>query len=172
MPWEDNAKAILHSFLGGEAGGSAVVDLLFGDVNPSGKLAETYPYKLEDTPCYDYFPGNTTTVEYREGIYIGYRYYDTAKKDVRYPFGFGLSYTTFEYSDVSLTVSDIKDTDTVTLKFKVKNTGSVDGAEIAQVYVSKEDSKIFRAEKELRGDFIIAGHSGTGWNSFFNDLYI
>ncbi|MBR2875788.1 MAG: glycoside hydrolase family 3 C-terminal domain-containing protein, partial [Clostridia bacterium] len=151
MPWENNAKAILHSFLGGEAGGSAVVDLLFGDVNPSGKLAETYPYALEDTPCYDYFPGNNTTVEYREGIYIGYRYYDTAKKEVRYPFGYGLSYTTFEYSDVSVSASDIKDTDTVTLKFKVKNTGAVDGAEIAQVYVSKEDSKIFRAEKELRG---------------------
>ncbi len=151
MPWEDNAKAILHSFLGGEAGGSAVVDLLFGDVNPSGKLAETYPYKLEDTPCYDYFPGNTTTVEYREGIYIGYRYYDTAKKQVRYPFGYGLSYTKFEYSDISVSADDIKDTDKVTVKFKVKNIGGVDGAEIAQLYVSKEDSKIFRAEKELKG---------------------
>ncbi len=151
MPWENSAKAILHSFLGGEAGGSAVVDLLFGDVNPSGKLAETYPYALEDTPCYDYFPGNTTTVEYREGIFIGYRYYDTAKKDVRYPFGYGLSYTKFEYSDISVSNADINDTDKLTVKFKVKNVGDVDGAEIAQLYVSKEESKIFRAEKELKG---------------------
>ena len=151
MPWEGEAKAILNSYLGGEAGGSAVVDLLFGDVNPSGKLAETYPYSLEDTPCCNNFPGNTATVEYREGIYIGYRYYDTAKKDVLYPFGYGLSYTTFEYSDLSFSADNIKDSDKVTVSFKVKNIGSVDGAEAAQLYVSQPGSTIFRPEKELKG---------------------
>ena len=151
MPWEKDAKAILHSYLGGEASGSAVADILTGDVNPSGKLAETYPFALEDTPCFNNFPGNTATVEHREGLYIGYRYYDTAKKDVRYPFGFGLSYTTFEYSDLKLSKKKIKDTDSVTVSFKIKNTGDVDGAEVAELYVSQPNSTVYRPEKELKG---------------------
>ena len=147
MPWEDNAKAILHSFLGGEAGGSAVVDLLFGDVNPSGKLAETYPYALEDTPCYDYFPGNTTTVEYREGIFIGYRYYDTAKKDVRYPFGYGLSYSDFDYKDCEIT----QDKDNVYVKLYVTNTSDIDGDEVVQVYYTLTNPRVKRPIKKLCG---------------------
>ena len=151
MPWIGETKALLNSYLGGEASGSAVTDILFGDVNPSGKLAETYPFSLEDTPCYNNFPGHTATVEYREGLYIGYRYYDTAKKNVLFPFGFGMSYTTFEYSDLKVSADSIKDTDTLKVSFKIKNTGDRDGAEVAELYVAQENSTIFRPEKELKG---------------------
>ncbi len=151
MPWVDSAKAILNCYLGGETSGSAATDILFGDVNPSGKLAETYPLTLQDNPSYNYFPGNAACVEYRESVFVGYRYYDTAKKEVRFPFGFGLSYTTFEYSDIKLSADSINDTDTLTVSFKIKNTGSVDGAEIAQLYVSDEESTIYRPIQELKG---------------------
>ncbi len=151
MPWLQKVDAVLNDYLGGQAGGGAIVDILLGKVNPSGKLAETYPLCLEDTPANSNFPGSPITVEYREGIYVGYRYYDTAKKDVLFPFGYGKSYTTFEYSDVKLSADSIKDTDTVTVSFKVKNTGNVDGAEVAQVYVTDTESTIFRPEKELKG---------------------
>ena len=151
MPWADKVKGILNSILGGEATGSAAADILFGDVNPSGKLAETYPVALSDTPCYNYFPGNTATVEYRESVFVGYRYYDSAEKEVRFPFGYGLSYTTFEYSDIKLSADSIKDTDEVTVSFKIKNTGTVDGAEVAQIYVKDNESTIFRPRQELKG---------------------
>ncbi len=151
MPWADKAKAILNCYLGGEATGSACADILFGDVNPSGKLAESYPLTLQDNPSYNYFPGTPATVEYKESVFVGYRYYDTAKKNVRYPFGYGLSYTSFEYSDLKLSADYVQDTDTLTVSFKVKNTGSVDGKEIAQVYVSDVESTIYRPEKELKG---------------------
>ncbi len=105
----------------------------FRRCQPSGKLAETYPFSLEDTPCYNNFPGHTATVEYREGLYIGYRYYDTAKKNVLFPFGFGMSYTTFEYSDLKASADSIKDTDTLKVSFKIKNTGDRDGAEVAEL---------------------------------------
>jgi beta-glucosidase len=151
MPWADDVKAILNGFLTGQASGSAACDVLFGDVNPSGKLSETYPYALEDNSSYKYFPGTSVSVEYREGVYVGYRYYDSAKKDVRFPFGFGLSYTTFEYSDLKLSADSIKDSDTLTVSFKIKNTGAVDGAEAAQLYVSDVESTIYRPVKELKG---------------------
>lgn len=123
----------------------------FRRCQPLRKLAETYPFSLEDTPCYNNFPGHTATVEYREGLYIGYRYYDTAKKNVLFPFGFGLSYTTFEYSDLKVSADSIKDTDTLKVSFKIKNTGDRDGAEVAELYVAQENSTIFRPEKELKG---------------------
>ena len=151
MPWADSVPAILNEFLTGQAAGSAVCDILFGDVNPSGKLAETYPYALEDNSSANYFPGTQVSVEYREGIYVGYKYYDTANKAVRFPFGHGLSYTTFEYSDIKLSADSIKDTDKVTVTFKIKNTGDRDGAEIAQLYVSDVESTIYRPTKELKG---------------------
>ena len=150
MPWADKVQAILNCYLGGEASGSAAADILFGDVNPSGKLAETYPVSLSDNPSFNYFPGNVSTVEYRESVFVGYRYYDTAKKNVQFPFGYGLSYTSFEYSDLTVSADSIKDTDEVTVSFKVKNTGSVDGAEVAQLYVKDNESTIYRPEKELR----------------------
>lgn len=164
LPWADRVPAILHSHLCGQAGGSATVDILFGDVNPCAKLAETYPMVLADVPSTNYFPGTAVSVEYREGIYVGYRYYDKANVGVRFPFGYGLSYTTFEYSDLALSAGSIKDTDTLTVSFQVKNTGGVDGAEIAQVYVADVDSTIYRAPKELKGFrkiFLKAGEEKT-----------
>lgn len=151
MAWEPKVKAILNAYLGGESAGSAVANILLGKVNPSGKLAETYPVKFSDNPAYYGFPGSKRSVEYRESIYVGYRYYDKAKKDVRFPFGFGLSYTKFAYSGLKLSKKKIKDTDTLTVTFKVKNVGQVPGAEVAQVYVSDKESTIFRPEKELKG---------------------
>lgn len=151
MPWADRVPAILNEFLTGQAAGSAVCDILFGDVNPSGKLAETYPMALEDNSSANYFPGNQVSVEYREGVYVGYRYYDSANIPVRFPFGHGLSYTTFEYSDIKLSADSIKDTDKLTVTFKIKNTGDRDGAEAAQLYVSDVESTIYRPVKELKG---------------------
>ncbi|MBR5202063.1 MAG: glycoside hydrolase family 3 C-terminal domain-containing protein [Clostridia bacterium] len=151
MPWADKVPAILNMFLTGQAGGSAVCDILFGDVNPSGKLSETYPLALSDNSSYNYFPGTTVSVEHRESVYVGYKYYDTANKEVAFPFGFGLSYTTFEYSDIKVSADNIKDTDTVTVSFKIKNTGDVDGAEVAQLYVNDVESTIYRPVKELKG---------------------
>lgn len=151
MPWADDVAAILNMFLTGQAGGSAVCDILFGDVNPSGKLSESYPFALEDNSSANYFPGTSVSVEYRESVYVGYRYYDTADKPVRFPFGFGLSYTTFEYSDLKLSADSIKDTDTLKVSFKIKNTGDRDGAEVAQVYVNDVESTIYRPVKELKG---------------------
>lgn len=151
MPWLSDVKAVLNCMLGGEGSGGAAVDLLSGKVNPSGKLSETYPLSLEDTPARHNFPGTFLTVEYREGIFIGYRYYDKTNKGVLFPFGYGLSYTTFEYSDISLSSKKIKDTDSVTVSFKIKNTGKLAGAEVAELYVAPPESAIFKAPKELKG---------------------
>ena len=151
MPWNDGVAAILNSYLGGQAGAGAVADIISGAVNPSGKLPETYPMFYADTPAKNNFPGNPASVEYRESIYIGYRYYEKAKKAVRYPFGYGLSYTTFEYSDIKVSDKSIKDTDTLTVTVKVKNTGAVPGYEIVQLYVADKESTIYRPEKELKG---------------------
>jgi len=143
LPFEPQVKAILHGYLGGQGSGEALASLLVGESVPCGKLAETYPLFYQDVPSHAYYPGQERTSEHRESIYIGYRYFDTAKKPVRYPFGHGLSYTTFEYSDLNINGN--------TVTFRVKNTGTVAAAEIAQVYVSKKVSRIFRAEQELKG---------------------
>ena len=136
MPWADEVKGILEAYLGGQAVGQAEVDVLFGKANPCGKLAETIPYKLADNPSYLNFPGDGQTVAYKEGVFVGYRYYDTKEMPVRYPFGYGLSYTTFEYSDLQLSADKIKDTDTLKVTLKVKNTGDRAGKEIVQLYVA------------------------------------
>lgn len=149
-------RAAIHGYLGGQAGAGAMADALLGKVNPSGKLNETWPLQLEDTPSYPYFPSKERTAEYREGLYIGYRYYDTANIPVRYPFGHGLSYTTFLYSDIHA------EKDRVT--FTIANVGAWDGAEVAQVYVSCKDGNVFRPQKELKGFakvFLKAGESRT-----------
>lgn len=149
-------RAAIHGYLGGQAGAGAMVDALLGKVNPSGKLNETWPLQLEDTPACAYFPSKERTAEYREGLYIGYRYYDTANIPVRYPFGHGLSYTTFLYSDIHA------EKDRVT--FTIANAGAWDGAEVAQVYVSCKDGNVFRPQKELKGFaklFLKAGESRT-----------
>jgi beta-glucosidase len=165
LPWKERVKAILVAYLGGQAGGGAQADVLTGAVNPSGKLAETWAVALSDTPCARWFPGAYKTTEYRESVFVGYRYYDTAGVTVNYPFGYGLSYTSFAYSGVKLDKTSVKAGDTLTVTFTVKNTGAVDGAEIAQVYViAPSTSAIFRAKKELRGFdkvFLKAGESKT-----------
>lgn len=138
-----SCKGCVHTYLSGEAGAGAVADVLTGKKNPSGKLAETIPLTYSDTPASAYFPGKKKNAEYREGIFVGYRYYETAEKCVRYPFGFGLSYTSFEYSNIKV--------DKDKISFTVKNTGKYDGAEISQLYIGKEDSEIFRPTKELKG---------------------
>lgn len=143
MPWQHCCKAILHGYLGGEAGAGAMLDVLTGKINPSGRLAETYPVRYEDTPAFRYYPGAERNSEYREALYVGYRYYDTARVRVQYPFGYGLSYTTFAYSDLEVTADGVK--------FTLENTGSRDGAEVAQLYVGCFDGQVFRPEKELKG---------------------
>ncbi|HJD37509.1 MAG TPA: glycoside hydrolase family 3 C-terminal domain-containing protein [Candidatus Blautia ornithocaccae] len=150
MPWADEVKGILEAYLGGQAVGQAEVDVLFGKANPCGKLAETIPYKLADNPSYLNFPGDGQTVEYNEGIFVGYRYYDTKEMPVRYPFGYGLSYTTFEYSDLQLSADRIKDTDTLKVTLKVKNTGDRAGKEIVQLYVADKTGAACRPVKELK----------------------
>ncbi len=147
LPWRHRAKAILLTYLGGQAGGASTADILTGRVNPSGKLAESWPERIEDTPCFNYFPGDSNNVEYRESIFVGYRYYKTAGTALAYPFGHGLSYADFEYSDLELLREDGRVTACCTLK----NTGSVAGSEVAQFYVGMKDSLLARAKMELRG---------------------
>lgn len=151
MPWIDSVKGLLNSGLSGQAGGKAVANILVGKVNPSGKTSETYPLSFEDNPTFGNYPGQPVVSEHKESVYIGYRYYDTAGKDVLFPFGHGLSYTKFEYSDINLSSANIKDTDELTVTFKIKNVGERDGAEVAQVYVADKESTIFRPVKELKG---------------------
>jgi len=143
MPFIRNVNAAIHSSLTGQGGGAAVVDVLTGASNPSGKLAVTYPLHYKDVPSASYFPGKELTAEHKESIFVGYRYYETANIPVLFPFGFGLSYTTFAYS--GLTVKDNK------VRFTITNTGAVAGEEVAQVYVRAKQSDIFRASKELKG---------------------
>lgn len=149
--WDKGVKAILNVYLGGQAGGEATYNLLYGKVNPSGKLAETFPVCENDYLGSKYFRMGPRTVEYRESVYVGYRYYDSAKKQVKYPFGYGLSYTAFEYSNLRLSATDIRQDEPLTVTFTVKNTGKVAGAEIAQLYVKDTESTLYRPEKELKG---------------------
>ncbi|WP_417898147.1 glycoside hydrolase family 3 C-terminal domain-containing protein [Bacillus haimaensis] len=151
MPWISQVKAVLEGYLGGQAFGGAVADLLFGEVNPSGKLAETFPEQLGHNPSFLNFPGEGDQVEYKEGIFVGYRYYDTKKIQPLFPFGYGLSYTTFDYTDIMVDKKDFADTETVNVHITVKNTGSRAGKEIVQVYVKDLESTAFRPEKELKG---------------------
>lgn len=149
--WDKSVRGILNLYLGGQAGGEAAYNLIYGKVNPSGKLAETFPVHEDDYLGSRYFRMGPRTVEYREGVYVGYRYYDSAKKRVKYPFGYGLSYTQFEYSDLRISADKINEGDPLTVTFTVKNVGKVAGAEIAQLYVSDVESTLYRPEKELKG---------------------
>jgi len=151
MPWVSEVAAVLESYLAGEAVGEAQIDLLYGDYSPCAKLAETFPLKLQDTPCYGNFPGGTATVEYRESIYVGYRYYDKADKDVQFPFGHGLSYTQFEYSNLRLARKNFTPGDSLEAVVTVRNTGNVDAYEIVQFYVEAPQDGVFRAKRELKG---------------------
>ena len=154
MPWHYCLKGLIHGYLYGQAGAGAMLDILTGRVNPSGRLNETYPVRYEDTPAFRYYPSEERNSEYREGLYVGYRYYDTSKVRVMYPFGFGLSYTEFTFSDLKV--------DGTGVSFTVTNTGKADGAEVAQLYVGLPGAKVYRPEKELKGFakvFLKAGES-------------
>ena len=143
LPWLGRCKALLHGYLGGQAGAGAAADLLTGKVAPSGRLAETFPLVLADAPNARYFPGRERTAEYREGLFVGYRYYQTVGKPVAFPFGFGLSYTTFAYSDLSVRRDGVS--------FTLTNTGTRPGAEVAQVYLTGPRDRVFRPALELKG---------------------
>ena len=154
MSWLGDCKALVHGYLCGQAGAGAVLKVILGDVNPSGKLSETYPVKYEDVSSAPYFPAKQRSVEYREGLYVGYRYFETAKVPVAFPFGFGLSYTTFAYADLAVTEKEAS--------FTLTNTGSYDGAEVAQLYVHAKAPSVYRPAKELKGFqkvFLKAGES-------------
>jgi beta-glucosidase len=150
MPWADRTTAIVEAWLGGQAGGGAIADVLTGKINPSGKLSETFPARLEDTPPYPDFPARDKQANYGEGIFIGYRHYDTRKIAPLFPFGFGLSYTTFAYSDLRLNATSIKDTERLEVEVRVRNTGPVAGKEVVQLYVHERGTRVVRPEKELK----------------------
>ncbi|HWT27322.1 MAG TPA: glycoside hydrolase family 3 C-terminal domain-containing protein, partial [Mobilitalea sp.] len=150
LPWADKVKGILLMYLGGEGSGMAAANLILGEAVPSGKLAETWPDKLSDTPAYRYFPGGSAAVEYREGIYVGYRYYDKAGKHVRYPFGHGLSYASFLYSNLFIDKNWAEYRDEVTVSFDITNTSKVTAKETAMIWVSHKNDKVFLPVKELK----------------------
>ena len=143
MPSKHLYRAALHGYLTGQAGAAPMADVLLGAVNPSGHLSESWPMQLEDTPCHNYYPGTQRTAEYREGLFVGYRYYDTTGVALRYPFGHGMSYTEFVYSDLQ--------TNGKSVCFTLTNAGQMDGAEVAQVYISCRTGKVIRPGKELKG---------------------
>lgn len=172
MPWLDKVAGVLQMYLAGQASGGAAVNLLFGDATPCGKLAETFPLHLEDNPSYLNFPRNREKVCYQEGVFIGYRYYDKKKMDVLFPFGYGLSYTDFTYSNMKVTVNGknaadvdvIKETDEIVVSADITNTGNCDGAEIVQLYIKNPVVYEIRPEKELRDFakvFLKAGETKT-----------
>lgn len=150
MPWIDKVKAVLEVYLGGQAVGEATVNLLYGKVNPSGRLAETFPLRLQDTPCYLDYGGENDKSYYREGVFVGYRYYSSKEQPVLFPFGHGLSYTNFTYSNLAVNNGELTDADTLTITVDVTNTGNCFGKEVVQVYVSAPTSKVIRPIIELR----------------------
>ena len=188
MPWIGKVKGVLEAYLGGQAVGLAEVKVLFGDVNPSGHLPESFPLKLEDNPSFLFFGGEPRGTEYREGIFVGYRYYDKKKMDVLFPFGYGLSYTTFEYSGLKLSADAIRDTDTVTATVTVKNTGSRAGKAVVQLYVGDTEGyqNAIRPVRELKGfkkvdlqpgesrevSFTLGKRSFAYWNTQIHDWYV
>ncbi len=186
MPWADQVKGIVEAYLGGQAVGAAIVDILFGKVNPSGKLPETFPYKLEDNPSYLYYGGEKDRVEYREGIFVGYRYYDKKHMDVRFPFGHGLSFTTFAYDAPKISAKRIRDTETVTIRVDVTNTGSRPGKEVVQLYVAPPEGDVIRPVRELKGfekvelapgetkmvSFTLDGRAFSYWNTQIHDWHV
>lgn len=186
MPWIGKVKAVLEVYLGGQAVGAATVKVLYGDVNPSGHLAETFPYKLSDNPSYLFYGGEKDKTDYREGIFVGYRYYDRKEMDVLYPFGHGLSYTTFAYSDLELSAYEITDQDTLTATVTVTNTGSRTGKTVVQLYVSDVESTVIRPVRELKGfekvelapgeskevTFTLDKRSFAYWNEQISDWHV
>lgn len=151
MPWKEQVQGILEGYLLGQASGEILAKILFGEINPSGKLAETFPARLEDTPCYLDFPGHGGQVEYRENLFVGYRYYDTRSIEPLFEFGFGLSYTEFAYTGVSADRDTLTDREEITVRVQVKNVGETAGSEIVQLYVHDRQTAVQRPERELKG---------------------
>lgn len=186
MPWIDKVGAVLEAYLGGQAVGIATVQILFGDVNPSGHLAETFPRRLADNPSYLFYGGEGDKADYREGVFVGYRYYDKKEMDVLFPFGHGLSYTTFAYSDLRLSASEITDKDTLTVTVTVTNTGSREGKTVVQLYVGDDKSTVLRPVRELKGfekvalepgeskevSFTLDKRSFAYWNEQIHDWHV
>ncbi len=163
MPWIGSVNAILHAYLGGQALGKAIAEILYGDTNPSGKLSETHPVRLKDNPTYGFYPGDTKKSMHVEDIYVGYRWYEKKEIPVNFPFGFGLSYTKYEYESISLDKTEMTDEDTLTVTVKVKNAGERDGKEVVELYTAAPEKTVeLRPVKELKGFkkvFIKAGES-------------
>lgn len=151
MPWIGKVKAVLEAYLGGQAVGLATVRVLYGEVNPSGHLPESFPRKLSDNPSYLFYGGEGNQADYREGVFVGYRYYDKKEMDVLFPFGYGLSYTSFAYSNLRLSAAEITDQDTLTVTVTVTNTGSRFGKTVVQLYVGEKQSEVLRPVRELKG---------------------
>ena len=149
--WIGGPAAVLEAWMMGQAGGGAIADVLYGKVNPCGKLAETFPLKLSDTPAHINFPGGNYEVRYGEGIFMGYRYYDARQAAVLFPFGYGMSYTTFDYQNPKVSAETFRDVDGVTVSVEVTNTGKMAGKEVVQVYVHDQVSGMVRPPKELKG---------------------
>ncbi len=186
MPWIGEVKGLIEGYLGGQNVGTANKAVLWGEVNPSARLPETMPVKLEDTPCYLSYGGEGNTAIYQEGIFVGYRYYTKKRMPVLFPFGYGLSYTTFEYSNLKLSAEKIADTDTLQVCVDVTNTGKVAGKEVVQLYVSDRESEVFRPVRELKGFdkvelqpgetktvcFTLDKRSFAYWNTQIHDWYV
>lgn len=160
VPWADDTAAILEMYLGGQGVGEACDRILYGEVNPSGRLAETFPVRLEDTPCYMFYPGDGKKAVYGEGVFVGYRYYDTKKIPVRWAFGHGLSYTEFRYSNLRIGNGTLKDGETLTVSADITNIGVREGKEVVQMYISDRNGTPVRPEKELKGFAKVSLRSG------------
>ena len=186
MPWLPKVKAVLEAYLGGQAVGIATVRVLYGDVNPSGRLPETFPVKLSDNPSYLFYGGEGDEADYREGVFVGYRYYDRKEQEVLFPFGHGLSYTTFAYTNLRLSAQRITDQDTLTATVTVTNTGSRAGKTVVQLYVGDPVSSVFRPVRELKGfekvelqpgesrdvTFTLGKRAFAYWNTRIHDWYV
>ena len=185
MPWKDQVEGILEAYLGGEAVGKAVAEVLAGIKNPCGRLAETFPLRLEDTPCYLTYGKGFDNAVYQEGVFVGYRYYTSRKMETAFPFGYGLSYTTFAYSDLQLDKKEMSDKEHVEVSVKVKNTGKYAGKTVVQLYVGAPETEVVRPVRELRGfekisleageektvTFILGERAFAYWNTLIHDWY-
>ena len=185
MPWKDQVEGILEAYLGGEAVGKAVAEVLAGRKNPSGRLAETFPLRLEDTPCYLTYGKGFDNAVYQEGVFVGYRYYTSRKMETAFPFGYGLSYTTFAYSDLQLDKKEMSDKEHVEVSVKVKNTGKCAGKTVVQLYVGAPETEVVRPVRELRGfekvsleageektvTFTLDERAFAYWNTQIHDWY-
>ena len=186
MPWLSQVKGVVEAYLGGQAVGSAVANVLYGKVNPSGRLPETFPLRLQDTPCYLNYGKEPDRAEYREGVFVGYRYYTSKEMPVLYPFGYGLSYTTFEYNNLRVEKDSIKESETVKVTVDVTNSGQISGKEVVQLYVGKKDNTSVRPVRELRAfdkiplqpgetktvEFVLGSRAFAYWEEEIHDWFV